>query len=43
MANDACGVSYFARTNFHNRQKLFGIKQADRLSHIYMDRQDRYG
>jgi hypothetical protein len=29
-------VSYFARTNFHNRGTLFGIKQADRLSHLYL-------
>jgi len=29
-------ISYFARTNHHNRHIRFGIKQADRLSHIYM-------
>ncbi len=29
-------ISFFARTNFHNRDKLFGIKQSDRLSHIYV-------
>ena len=29
-------VSYFARTNFHNGSRLFGIKQADRLSHVYI-------
>ena len=29
-------ISYFARTNFHNRGTLFGIKQPDRLSHVYM-------
>ena len=29
-------VSYLARTNFRLQNKLFGIKQADRLSHIYM-------
>lgn len=29
-------VSYFARTNFHRRNRLFGIKQADRLSHVYV-------
>src|ERR1700688_940683 len=33
---DANNVSYFARTNFHLRNTLFGIKQADRLSHMYM-------
>src|SRR4051812_600304 len=29
-------VSYFAQTNFHNRRVPFGIKQADRLSHMYV-------
>lgn len=29
-------ISYFARTNFRNRETLFGIKQSDRLSHVYM-------
>jgi hypothetical protein len=29
-------ISYFARTNFHNRGTLFGIKQADRFSHLYL-------
>ncbi len=29
-------VSYFARTNFRNGNRLFGIRQADRLSHIYI-------
>ena len=29
-------MSYFARTNFHNGHRLFGIRQADRLSHIYV-------
>lgn len=28
-------VTYFARTNFRNEGKLFGIKQRDRLHHIY--------
>jgi len=28
-------VSYFARTNFRVEKKLFGIKQADRLFHLY--------
>ena len=37
MLNQHSGeVSYFARTNFHNSHRLFGIKQADRLSHIYI-------
>ena len=29
-------ISYFARTNHRARGVLFGIKQADRLSHIYV-------
>ena len=29
-------ISHFARTNFRNEEVLFGIKQADRLSHIYV-------
>lgn len=28
-------VSYFARTNFRDQRKLFGIKQADRMYHLY--------
>ncbi len=34
MRSDA--PSYFARTNFRLGNALFGIKQADRLSHLYM-------
>lgn len=29
-------VTYFARTTFRNQGTLFGIKRADRLSHIYI-------
>lgn len=29
-------ISYFARTNARNRRIPFGIRQADRLSHIYI-------
>lgn len=29
-------VSYFARTNARASRRLFGIKQADRLSHMYI-------
>jgi hypothetical protein len=29
-------VSYFAKTDFRNKGRLFGIKQADRLSHMYV-------
>lgn len=28
--------SYFARTNFHHRNIKFGIKQTDRLQHLYI-------
>ena len=31
-----CDISYFGATNFHNQNKRFGIKQWDRLSHVYM-------
>jgi len=34
--HDVQGISYFARTNFRNRNIPFGIRQADRLSHIYI-------
>jgi len=30
------GVSYFGRTNHRNSNIRFGIKQADRLSHVYV-------
>jgi hypothetical protein len=33
---DQGAVSYFARTNFRQKHKLFGIKQEDRLSHVYV-------
>jgi len=29
-------ASYFARTNFRNKHRLVGIKQPDRLSHLYV-------
>ncbi|MDR3526617.1 MAG: type IV secretion system DNA-binding domain-containing protein [Rhizomicrobium sp.] len=29
-------ISYFARTNFRNENRLFGIRQSDRLSHLYI-------
>lgn len=29
-------VTYFARTNFRNQRTPFGIKQADRLAHLYV-------
>lgn len=31
----AMDISYFAETNHHNRFQRFGIRQSDRLSHIY--------
>lgn len=36
MAQSPQSVSYFARTNFRATERLFGIRQADRLSHVYM-------
>ncbi|WP_262691997.1 type IV secretory system conjugative DNA transfer family protein [Kordiimonas aestuarii] len=36
MKYHEAGASHFARTNFRNQQKRFGIKQPDRLSHIYI-------
>ncbi|MEJ1967794.1 MAG: DUF87 domain-containing protein [Rhizomicrobium sp.] len=33
---DSAAISYFARTNHRNSNAPFGIKQADRLSHIYI-------
>jgi hypothetical protein len=29
-------ISYFGRANFHADRRLFGIRQTDRLSHIYI-------
>ena len=29
-------ITYFARTTFHNKGRLFGIKRADRRYHMYM-------
>lgn len=29
-------ITYFARTNFRNEQKAFGIKRADRRAHMYI-------
>ena len=34
MAN--ADISYFTRTNFRNQNQCFGIRQADRLSHMYI-------
>lgn len=36
MRCDPSEISYFARTNFRNRGVRFGIKQDDRLSHMYI-------
>jgi len=33
---DGHDISYFARTNFRNHGTSFGIKQLDRLSHVYV-------
>lgn len=34
-AYDFYAVSYFAKTNFRNQKRLFGIKQKDRMLHLY--------
>lgn len=33
---ETSAVSYFARTNFRNDRRIFGIKQADRLFHMHI-------
>lgn len=33
---DSSGITYFAVTNHRNQRRLFGIKQADRRSHMYI-------
>jgi type IV secretory pathway VirB4 component len=29
-------IAFFARTNFRNDRRLFGIRQADRRAHMYV-------
>jgi hypothetical protein len=36
MDRNPSRITYFARTNARNQHKFFGIKQPDRLSHIYV-------
>jgi energy-coupling factor transporter ATP-binding protein EcfA2 len=36
MKPDPCDICYFARTNHRGGNTPFGIKQADRLSHMYI-------
>ena len=36
MKEDSSDISYFARANNRSDRRLFGIKQADRLSHMYL-------
>jgi type IV secretory pathway TraG/TraD family ATPase VirD4 len=36
MRMDFSAISYFARTNHRNANVPFGIRQADRLSHVYV-------
>ena len=36
MADDPHDVSFFGRTNLREPHRAFGIRQADRLSHIYV-------
>lgn len=30
------GITFFARTNFRNERRIFGIKRADRRAHMYL-------
>src|SRR5438270_8960314 len=36
LRNSENPITYFARTNFRNEQKLFGIRRADRRAHMYI-------
>ncbi len=36
LGNPENCITYFARTNFRNEQKTFGIKRADRRAHVYV-------
>jgi Type IV secretion-system coupling protein DNA-binding domain len=36
MPNPQHPLTFFARTNFRNQQRIFGIKRTDRRAHIYM-------
>lgn len=36
MLSEREAISYFAATNFHGERRLFGIRQNDRLSHVYL-------
>jgi len=36
LQDDAATISYFARTNFRNDRRVFGIKQSDRLFHMHI-------
>lgn len=36
MPNSPNPLTFFARTNFRNQHKIFGIKQADRRAHMYV-------
>lgn len=36
MPPNSAAISYLGRTNFHRSRVPFGIKQADRLSHLYL-------
>src|SRR5215813_3215516 len=34
--NEENPLTFFARTNFHDKRKVFGIRQADRFAHMYV-------
>jgi type IV secretory pathway TraG/TraD family ATPase VirD4 len=36
VENEANRLTFFARTNFHDKRKVFGIRQTDRFAHMYI-------
>jgi type IV secretory pathway VirB4 component len=36
MERNPSRITHFARTNARNDRRVFGIKQSDRLSHMYI-------
>jgi type IV secretory pathway TraG/TraD family ATPase VirD4 len=36
IGNEENQLTFFARTNFHDKRKVFGIREADRFAHMYI-------
>ena len=36
MVNHSSNITYIAQTNFRNQNQIFGIKQLDRLTHMFI-------